>query len=89
MIHTFCLFKNDEHVYPFLDHKNSHKNSITFTVEKEDNNLVPFLDVLIQNDGSEFSTSIYRKTTFTGLYTEFSTLGPTKYKVNLISILVF
>ena len=84
---TFCLFKNEEHVNPFLDHINSHDNIIKFTVEKEDNNSLPFLDVLIHKDGSKFTTSLYRKPT--GLYTEFSTLSPTKYKVNLISILVF
>ena len=85
----FCLFRNEEHVNLFLDHIKSHNNSIKFTVEKEDNNSLPFLDVLIHKDGSRFTTSLYRKPTFTGLYTEFSTPSPTKYKVNLISILVF
>ena len=58
-------------------------------VKKKDNNSLPFLDVLIHKDGSKFSTILYRKPTFTGLYTEFSTLSPNIYKVNLISILVF
>ena len=47
---AFCLFKNEEHVNLFLDHINSNNNSIKFTVEKEDNNSLPFLDVLIHKE---------------------------------------
>ena len=50
---------------------------------------MPFLDVLVTHDNDNFSTSLYRKKTFTGLYTDFSSLAPTKYKINLIWVLVY
>ena len=34
-------------------------------------------------------TSLYRKKTFTGLYTDFASLAPDKYKNNLISVLIY
>ena len=43
----------------------------------------------MSRDGSGFSTTLYRKKTFTGLYTECASLAPNKYKVNLISILIY
>ena len=46
---------------------------------------IPFLDVLIKRHlNNSFSTSIYRKKTFTGLYTQWDSFSPRKYKINLI-----
>ena len=73
----------------FLDHINSYHPNIKFTVELEMDDTLPFLDVSVTHDQSSFSTSLYRKKTFTGLYTDFGTLSPNKYKVNLIRVLVF
>ena len=85
---TFCLFNSEECVTLFFDHINNCNNSIKFLVQKKYNNWLPFLDILIHIAASNFSTTRYRKPTFTGLYISFSTLSPNKYKVNLISILV-
>ena len=52
-------------------------------------NTLPFLDVSETHDQNSFFTSLYRKKTFTGLYTDFGTLSPNKYKVNLIRVLVY
>ena len=38
---------------------------------------------------SGFSTSLYRKRTFPGLYTNFESLSSIQYKVNLISVLIY
>ena len=62
---------------------------IHFTVEKENDKPPPFLDVLGHKENYQFSTSLFRKSTFTGLFTDLSSLSPSIYKVNLISILVF
>ena len=45
--------------------------------------------MLVNNDKDVFSTSLYRKKTFTGLYTDFSSLAPTKYKINLVRVLIY
>ena len=51
--------------------------------------MIPFLDILIKRHNHTFSTSIYRKKTFTGLYTNRDLFTPRKYKVNLIRTLNF
>ena len=89
MLMTHCLFENEEHADLFLKHINNYHGSIKFTVDKEANTSLPFLDILIHKDTTKFSTSLYKKSTFMGLYTDFSTLSPHKYKVNLISVLIF
>ena len=40
-------------------------------------------------DSNSFSTSIYRKETFTGLYTKWDSFTPRRYKVNLIRTLTY
>ena len=86
---TYCLFRDRDHITMFLEYINCQHPSINFTTEIESENSLPFLDVLVTHDGSNFSTSLYRKKTFTGLYTDFSSLAPDKYKNNLISVLVY
>ena len=60
-----------------------------FTTEVEDDNNLAFLDVLVTHDGTGFSAGLYRKKTFTGIYTDYASLTPDKYKINLVCILVF
>ena len=43
----------------------------------------------ITREGNNFMTSLYRKKTFTGLYSDFASLAPSKYKNNLISVLIY
>ena len=53
---------------------------------------VPLFHSLIfwwKKTNNSFSTSLFRKKTFTGLYTNFSFLSPNGYKTNLISCLVY
>ena len=86
---TLCLFRSRSDIEKFLDHINSYHPNIKFTVELEMDNTLPFLDVSVTHDQNSFSTSLYRKKTFTGLYTDFGTLSPNDYKVNLIKVLVY
>ena len=58
-------------------------------MESEDNCSLPFLTVLVNKEGIDFSTSLLRTQTCTGLYTNFASLSPTRYKPNLVCILVF
>ena len=59
-----------------------------FTLEKESNSTLPFLDVLVYKEDSCFLTSVYRKPTFTGLYIRWDSFCPKKRKLNLIKTLV-
>ena len=86
---TFTLFDSKSNALQFLQYLNSCHVNIKFTIEFEENNVIPFLDVLIKRHNHIFSTSIYRKKTFTGLYTKWDSFTPRKYKVNLIRNLTF
>ena len=50
--------------------KNFYRQALQFTFEKEENNSLPFLDVLVEMSGAGFLTSVYHKPTFSGLYTQ-------------------
>ena len=77
------------YIHSFLEFVNRQHPNIKFTYELESDYALPFLDVLVTHDDYTFSTSLYRKKTFTGLYTDFSSLAPTKYKINLVRVLVY
>ena len=62
---TFVIFRK-EHVDDLHGHLSSHTAGVSFTVEKESNGILPFLDVEVrrQRDGS-MKTAVYRKATHT------------------------
>ena len=86
---TFLLFKKEEHVTEFLEFVNSKHQNIKFTVERENNCTLPFLDVNVCRKNNQFETSVFRKKTYTGLGMNFSSCAPTEYKRNLIGCLVY
>ena len=87
---TFTLFDNKESAVKFLDYLNSRHDHIKFTIEFEQHSEIPFLDIVIKrHHNNSFSTSIYRKKTFTGLYTKWDSFTPRKYKINLIRTLTY
>ncbi|CAF3597166.1 unnamed protein product [Rotaria socialis] len=66
--------------------------SLQFTSEEEnkDTCTLPFLGVLVQRQaGIGFHTGIYRKETFTGLITKWSSFVPKIYKYNTISTMIY
>ena len=86
---TFLLFASESHVKKFLRYLNSRHDNMNFTFETEVDNKLPFLDVLVTRVGSGFTTSLYRKPTFSGLYTNFNSFISEKYKTGLIYCLLF
>ena len=85
---TFLIFKSDAHVDLFLNFLNSQHPNISFTSEKEEGGILSFLDIKIKRETTNFTTSIYRKPTFTGLMSKFYDFSPQEYKSNLICTLV-
>ena len=64
--------------------------NIQFPTEFEQDQEIPFLDVLIKpRPNNSFSTFIHRKKTFTGLYTQWYSFAPRKYKINLVRTLAY
>ena len=64
-------------------------HSLRFTMEGENDNKLPFLDVLIDRCDSSLLTSVYRKPTFTGLYLSWHSFAPRSRKLNLIRCLSY
>ena len=64
-------------------------NILTFLLPTEKDGKLPFLDVDMTRSNGKFSTSIYRKPTFTGLFTNFHSFIPLAYKRYLISCLLY
>ena len=83
---AFCIFQDKVQAESFLLYLNQQNHNISFTHEFKVNNSLPFLDVLITHTDKGFASNLYRKNTFTGLHTNFDSLSPIQYKVNLISV---
>ena len=89
---TFVIFHDETQADQFLQYINNQHNNIKFTIEKERNNRLPFLDLLISksnnNTNYNFNTSVYRKPTYTDLGTSFFSSCCYKYKINAIKTLL-
>ena len=72
----FLLFRSLNHVPLFLKFLNQQHPNITF------------LDIDISRSKGKFSTSVYSKPTFTGLFTNFHSFIPLTYKQCLVSCLI-
>jgi hypothetical protein len=86
---TFLIFKSPTNIQLFLDYLNSKHPNIKFTCDHEENATLPFLDMNIKHNFNQISTSMYRKPTFTGLFSKYASFTPILYKKNLVSTLTF
>ena len=84
----FLLFRSLDHVPLFLSYLNHQHPNISFSSEREKDGRPPFLDIEITRSNGRFSTSVYRKPTFTGLFTNFHSFVPLAYKRSLVCCLL-
>ena len=59
---------------------NSFHKNIKFTYEEEQNNTLPFLDVLFIRDGKKLNVTVYRKDTHNDLYPHWNSFKPVSWK---------
>ena len=85
---TFLLFRNKYTAEQFLEFANTIHDNIDFTIEFEDNECLPFLDILITRCNQYFSTSVFRKKTYTGLGSNFYSSCFYNFKINSICTLL-
>ena len=85
---TFAIFSNKQQSVEFLHHLSQMHPSLQFTIEGERDNQLPFLDVLVEKNGTALCTSVYRKQTFNGDYLHWTSFSPIKRKMNIVSCLV-
>ena len=87
---TFCIL-NKDHITDFHSHLNSTCSHIQFTIEKEHNFSLPFLDVLVKRNSrngnttthSFLSTTIYRKPRHTNRYLHYTSHHPKHQKLTV------
>ena len=84
----FCLFKTEQNAKQFQKFLNSRHKNMNFSLEKEENACLPFLDVKVTKSDT-FITSLYKKPTFSGIYLNFKSYVPDTYKKGLIFCLLF
>ena len=85
---TFCLFNNEKDALDFFQYINNKHPNIRFTMETEVNHKLPFLDVLLDNSNPFLVTSVFRKSSYTGLLINFLKFTYFPYKLGLIRTLV-
>ena len=85
----FVLFKSKDHLLLFAKYMNTRHKSFKFTFDFEQNNRFSFLDVKITRGSNGFSTSVFRKAMFSGVFTNFDSFIFESYKTGLIFTLVY
>ena len=84
----FCFFTSEEHLQLFVDYMNKQHKCIKFTSESESNNSFSFLDINITCQDQKFKTSVYRKPTFSGVFTHYESYIDPSCKKSLIFTLL-
>ena len=84
----FVLFNKPEHAQFFLECMNKNHKNMKFSIETEINGSLSFLDVKIFQENDKFVTSVFRKGTFSVLYTNFISFIPLEYKFGLVHTLL-
>ena len=86
---TFVTLSLRNDALSFFHKLNDLHPSLSFTMEEEKSNKLPFLGMLVERCEFSFLTSVYRKLVFTGLYLIWDSFAPRSRKLNLIKCLSF
>ena len=81
--HIFVLFTSPIHLEDFRDFLHAPRAN-KFTIEMGKQNRMSFLDVQIIREDKTFTTSVYRKLTFSRVYTHFDSFLPPTYKFGTV-----
>ena len=84
----FVLFEKPEQVLRFVNYMNKRHKNIKFSFETEKDNSFSFLDVKICRAKDKFRTNVFRKDTFSGIYTNFSSFVALEHKFGLVYTLL-
>ena len=87
---VFCIADDNLNLDALLNQFNQAHQSLNFTLEKEVDDQLDFLDVtLIRRTNGTLQRSVCRKKTWNGQYTNFQSFVPIKQKRNLVRCLTF
>ena len=80
-----AAFDNEHDLLTFL---NNRYPNIKFTIEKQNNHSIAFLDVFISDINQNLTLQTYHKSTYTGLVLNFKSFTSFSYKISLIKCLI-
>ena len=82
-------FDNEQDSFSFLIFSNNNHPNIKFTIEKQINHSLAFLEVFILGiNNQNLTLQTYRKSTYTGLILNFKSFTSFSYKISLIKCLI-
>ena len=82
------MFSSLDQAEKFKKYLSSKYPNINFSLEKENEGRLSLLDVNIFREKGKFATNVYRKRTFSGVYTNSDSFIPETYKTGLIKSLL-
>jgi hypothetical protein len=86
----FLWSESTRPIKEFHQHLNNQNASITFTVEKEVEGVIPFLDALVKRMSyQKTETEVYRKTTDSGLYFQYDSNHPKAVRNGIINTMLY
>ena len=84
-----AAFDNEHDSLNFLNFLNNRHLNIKFTIEKQNNHSIAFLDVLISGiNNQNLTLQTYHKSTYTGLLLNFKSFTSFSYKISLVKCLI-
>ena len=84
----FVMFLYQSHLKDFVNYMNTKYPNIKFTSEFEENDSFSFLDVKITRRNNQLVTSVFRKATFSGVFTNFKSFMLVAYNFGLVYTLL-
>ena len=88
-VNIFVLFTSPKHLEAFRNFLNGRHANMSFTIEREKQNRMSFLDIAIICEDKTFNTSVYCKPTFIGVCTHFDSFLPSIYKFGTVYTLIY
>ena len=87
---TFAIVPDEQSALSLCTALNNAHPAPHFTHIFESDGILPFLDVkVIRSPEGIFSTSLYRKQTYSGVYLNLNSFSPVSYKVGLVRTLFY
>ena len=83
----FTIVKRSQ-VKNLLHHLNKQHPNISFTVEEEQDNKLPYMDITVHRVGNKLHTDVYRKPTHTGRYLNYNSNHPDEVKRSVVYSLI-
>ena len=85
----FVLVRSPHYLEKFNEYLHTKHANIKFTTENEVNRSLPFLDMLISRNKEGFTTTVYHKSKFSRVYSNFNSFIADEYNYGLIFTLLF